>query len=96
MIEGPGPSIRAVVLALEVPDDEVRARLIQRASSEHRADDTPAVISHPLSVWAREGPPLLTWYERRKMLVRLDGRGAAEAVASQAAKAVEAAGGANT
>jgi adenylate kinase len=95
MIEGPGPS-RAVVLALEVPDDELRARLVQRASLEHRADDTPVVISHRLSVWAREGPPLLTWYERRKMRVRLDGRGTAEAVASRAATAVEAAGRANT
>lgn len=95
MIEGPGPS-RAVVLALEVPDDELRARLIQRARLEHRADDTPAVISHRLSVWAQEGPPLLTWYERREMLVRVDGRGAADAVASRARGAVEAAGRANT
>lgn len=94
MIEGPGPS-RAVVLALEVPDDELRARLVQRATLEHRADDTPAVISHRLSVWAREGPPLLTWYERRKMLVRVDGSGAPEAVASRAVTAIEGAGRSN-
>lgn len=95
MIEGPGPS-RAVVLALEVPDDDVRACLIQRARLEHRADDTPAMISRRLSGWAREGRPLLTWYERRKMLVRVDGKGATEAVASRAAKAVEAARRADT
>ena len=88
MIEGPAPS-RAIVIALDVPEDELRARLLRRSRLEARTDDDPVVISHRLSVWAREGPPLLAWYERRRMLARVDGTGDVEMVASRAAAAVQ-------
>jgi len=78
-----------VVVALEVPEAEVRARLARRARVEHRADDTEDVIAHRLAVWAREGPPLLAWYERQGRLARVDGTGDVSSVAVRVADAVD-------
>jgi adenylate kinase len=78
-----------IVVALEVPDADVRARLARRARVEHRADDTSDVIAHRLAVWAREGPPLLAWYERQGRLVRIDGTGDVASVAIRVADKVD-------
>lgn len=88
MIEGSEPS-RAIVLALVVPEEELRARLLHRSRVEDRVDDDPPVISHRLAVWAQDGPPLLDWYARRGILARVDGTGDPEMVASRAAAAVD-------
>ncbi len=74
-----------LIVALEVPVGEVAARLRARASVENRADDTEAVVAHRLAVWAREGPPVLAWYEHQKRLTRIDGRGDATTVADRVA-----------
>jgi adenylate kinase len=78
-----------IVIALEVPDADVRARLARRARVEHRADDTSDVIGHRLAVWAREGPLLLAWYERQGRLVRIDGTGDVASVAVRVADEVD-------
>jgi adenylate kinase len=78
-----------IVVALEVPDADVRARLARRARVEHRADDTSDVIAHRLAVWAREGPPLLAWYERQGRLARIDGTGDVASVAVRVADKVD-------
>jgi adenylate kinase len=80
-------AIPELVISLEVPDDEVAARLLARASIEHRVDDTEAVVTHRISVWAREGPPVLAWYAQRGRLTRIDGTGDATTVANRVAAA---------
>lgn len=77
------------VVALDVPDAEVQRRLARRARTEHRVDDTADVIAHRLAVWAREGVSVLAWYERRGLLVRVDGTGDAAGVAARVADALE-------
>jgi adenylate kinase len=62
-----------LVLVLEVPDDEVRARLARRASLEGRPDDTPDTVEARLATWHREAGPLLAHYRDR--LRRLDATG---------------------
>jgi adenylate kinase len=64
-----------LIVALEIPADESAERLRQRGSVEDRPDDAEPVVAHRLALWAREGPPLLDWYERQKRLTRIDGRG---------------------
>jgi adenylate kinase len=76
-----------LIVALEVPADEVAARLRERAGLEDRTDDTEAVVAHRLAVWAREGPPVLAWYERQERLTRIDGTGDATIVADRVAEA---------
>lgn len=80
ILEGDGGEPRATVVCLEVPVDEIRARLLGRAESEDRADDTPEVIEHRISTWAEESPPLLGRYEARGMLVRVDGSGSVDEI----------------
>jgi adenylate kinase len=78
-----------LIVTLEVPAGEVTARLIARAPVEHRADDTEAVIAHRLAVWAREGLPVLEWYEHQKRLTRIDGSGDTTTVADRVAAAAQ-------
>jgi hypothetical protein len=46
-------------------------------------------VAHRLAVWAREGPPLLAWYERQGRLVRIDGTGDVASVAIRVADEVD-------
>lgn len=77
------------VVALDVPDADVKGRLARRARTEHRVDDTADVIAHRLAVWDREGVSVLAWYERRGLLVRVDGTGDVADVAARVAQALE-------
>jgi len=76
------------VVALDVPDAEVRARLGRRARAEHRGDDTDDVVTHRLAVWTGAGIPVLAWYERRGLLLRVDGTGDADSVAARVVHAL--------
>lgn len=73
------------VIALEVPDAEVRSRLLQRG----RADDTTDVIARRLRGWQRDGGAVLNWYETKRRLVRVDGVGDVTDVARRVTGAVE-------
>lgn len=70
----------ATVVCLDVPVEEIRARLTARADTEDRSDDTPDVIEHRIATWAEESPPLLGRYEARGMLVRVDGSGSVDEI----------------
>lgn len=78
----------ALVIALEVPDDEVRSRLLARAGNEDRTDDTPEVIDHRIAGWSEEGPPVLEWYRQRGTLVVVDGTGSVDDIAERIADTV--------
>ena len=73
------------VIALDVPDAELRSRLVRRA----RADDTSDVVDHRLEVWRRDEPAVLAWYEQKHRLVRVDGTGEIRDVARRITAAVE-------
>jgi adenylate kinase len=75
----------AKVIALDVPEGELRQRLLARAEQQDRADDTPEVVDHRLAVWATEGAPLLDWYGERGMLVMVDGTGDVAQIAERVA-----------
>ena len=52
-----------VVFDFQVPEREVvLQRLLARASSEGRSDDTPEVIEHRLELYDRETAPLVDYY----------------------------------
>ncbi len=72
LIEGEDP---AIVIALDVDNDELRRRLGRRRTEEQRADDDPRVVEDRLALWAATGPRLLDRYAKRGLLVRVDGSG---------------------
>lgn len=63
------------VILLEVPDDELVRRLVRRGREQGRPDDTEDVIRERLTVYERNTAPLIDFYERRGILVRVDGTG---------------------
>jgi adenylate kinase len=68
------------VLELTVDDDAVVARLLKRAESEGRADDTEDVIRERMAIYHRETKPLSDTYRLRGLLVEVDGLGQVDEV----------------
>jgi adenylate kinase len=71
------------VLLLTVDVEEVVGRLKRRAGAEGRHDDDEEIIRHRLRLFAEQTAPLAAEYERRGLLVRVDGMGAIDEVAAR-------------
>ena len=72
-----GMSAQAVVY-LEVPAEALAARLVGRG--ENRADDSAQVARHRLEVFTEHTRPLLDYYTKRGILVRIDASPPVDAV----------------
>ncbi|MEO0685633.1 MAG: adenylate kinase [Cyanobacteria bacterium J06649_11] len=68
----------ALVINLDVPDDVVVGRLLERG----RKDDTEEVIRCRLEIYRSETTPLIDYYGERKQLVVINGNQSAEEVTS--------------
>lgn len=68
------------VIVLTADSDEVVTRLLHRAQEQGRADDTEDVIRRRLEVYAEQTAPLIDLYERRGVLVEVDGMGSVDQV----------------
>ncbi len=63
------------VLRLLVDDEELVSRLLERAKTSGREDDTEAVIRERQEIYNKETRPLAATYQRRSLLHELDGMG---------------------
>ena len=70
-----------LVLELTADDDEVFARLLNRAKEQGRADDTEEIIRHRIEIYHASTKPLLDVYQERGILLKVDGGGSVEEVA---------------
>jgi len=70
------------VIVLTADSDEVVTRLLRRAQEQGRADDTEDVIRRRLEVYAEQTAPLIELYERRGVLVEVNGIGSVDQVTS--------------
>jgi adenylate kinase len=68
------------VIMLEVPEDELVRRLVQRGIEQGRSDDTEEVIRNRLAVYEKNTAPLVDFYEGRGILLRVDGTGTVDEV----------------
>jgi adenylate kinase len=71
-LEQRGGAIRAAFY-LDVPPDELVARIVSRREISHRGDDNAAVAERRVAIFNREMPPILEHYETRGQLYRIDG-----------------------
>jgi adenylate kinase len=78
------------VLALVVDSEELIARLLKRAETSGRADDTEEVIRHRQEVYTAETTPLLKIYGERGLLREVGGMGDVDEVARRIDSALEA------
>ena len=74
MIAFTGHRLDAVVV-LTVDPEELVQRLLQRAQTDGRADDTEDVIRRRQEVYAEQTAPLIEVYRDRDLLVEVDGLG---------------------
>ncbi|HEX6621202.1 MAG TPA: adenylate kinase [Solirubrobacteraceae bacterium] len=74
-----GIGLQAVVY-LEVPEPELRRRLLARAEIESRSDDTPEVIASRLALFTQTTFPLVEHYRDRGLLVAIAADQAPDAV----------------
>jgi len=79
MIEFTGHSLDAVVV-LTVNQDELVERLLQRAKTEGRADDTEDVIRRRQEIYTEQTEPLIEVYRDRGLLIEVDGLGQVDEV----------------
>jgi adenylate kinase len=91
MLTERGTALDAVV-ELTVDPEEVVARLLRRAVTEGRADDTEDVIRRRQKVYAEETAPLTSVYGGRGLLLRVDGMGEVEDVTARLVTAIESRG----
>lgn len=74
MIGHTGHQLDAAVV-LTVDQDEVVQRLLERAVTENRADDTEDVIRRRQEVYSDQTEPLIDVYRSRGKLIEVDGMG---------------------
>jgi adenylate kinase len=79
----------AGVVILEAPRDELYARLSSRALAEQRADDTPEVIANRLDVYDEQTRPVISYYEDRGLVKRVNGVGRREDITARLREALE-------
>jgi adenylate kinase len=88
MITFTGHQLDAVVV-LTVDQDEIVARLLQRAQVEGRADDTEDVIRRRQEVYTEQTEPLIEVYRSRGLLIEVDGMGDVDDVTARVFDALD-------
>lgn len=79
------------VLVLAVDDEELVQRLLHRAETDGRSDDTEEVVRHRQDVYNEQTAPLIATYDDRGLLVRVDGMGDVDEVTARIGAALDAA-----
>jgi adenylate kinase len=78
-----------VALSLEVPREDLMARILARGRESGRTDDNQAVIAHRLELFDATAPALIEYYHRREVLVTVDGSQLIDTVTADAIAALD-------
>jgi adenylate kinase len=79
MLKQENESIDTVV-SIEVKDEEIIERILERAKIEGREDDTEDVVKNRLSVYRNQTEPLKSFYQKEGLLSEVDGMGTIDEV----------------
>jgi adenylate kinase len=82
MIKFTGHELDAVVV-LTVESEELIQRLLQRAETDGRSDDTEEVVRRRQEVYAEQTEPLIGVYRDRNLLIEVDGMGEVDEVSQR-------------
>ena len=77
------------VVQLTADTEEVVRRLAKRAIEQGRSDDTEDVLRNRLSVYEEQTAPLISVYETRGLLVKVDGLGEIAEVTKRITEALD-------
>jgi adenylate kinase len=78
------------MIALEVPEDELKERLRKRAIDSGRADDAnPEIIANRITVYNNETAPVKNFYKKQTKLHKINGLGGIEEISNEIIKTIE-------
>ncbi len=80
----------SVMLNLEVPDDELLVRLIERGKTSGRSDDNEETIKKRIEVYNSQTRPVIDFYQKDGKLANIKGVGAIDAIFADICAAVDA------
>jgi len=63
------------VLLIDVDEEELVGRLLNRAKEQGRADDNETTIRNRMKVYSSQTAPLIEYYEKKGLLAKIDGQG---------------------
>ncbi len=89
MLARRGSRVHAVV-GLEVPEDELVKRMVERGRQTGRADDTPETIKNRLKVYHSQTSPLRDYYISEGKYHAIDGSGDVQAISDAIIKSLNA------
>jgi len=72
-----------VVINLDVPQEELVQRLLNRAKIENRTDDTEPVIRNRMKTYFDQTYPLIQYYQKKGLLKNINGTGTIEEITSR-------------
>lgn len=86
-----GQSI-SVMLSLEVPEEELKRRLLERGKTSGRADDVdPKVIQNRIDVYNAETSPVKDYYQKQNKCKEIHGIGSIAEIFDRLSAAIDAA-----
>lgn len=78
-----------LVISIEVEEEELEKRVIQRSLDSGRSDDVPDVMHNRLLVYWSQTSPVIKYYKRCKRLVTVNGMGSVDEVSSRIFEAID-------
>jgi len=89
LLASKGTSV-SLMVALNVPEDELRTRLLKRAESSGRADDAdPAVIQNRIDVYKAQTAPVADFYKAQSKLSLVNGVGSIDEIFNRICAAID-------
>ncbi|CAG5081597.1 adenylate kinase [Parvicella tangerina] len=78
-----------LMLALDVPEEELKNRLMERAKTSGRTDDAdPAIIANRIATYKKETAPVADFYDAQDKLKTIDGVGSIDAITERLYEAI--------
>ena len=71
-----------LVVSIDVPEDELIARVLERGKTSGRIDDNEMVMHNRLLIYFSQTQPVIDYYKKTKRLYEVDGNQSIETVAS--------------
>lgn len=79
----------SMMLGLDVPEDELMTRLLERGKTSNRADDTEVVIRRRFKEYQEKTMPVAAFYKKKKKYFPINGVGKIEDVLKRLCKPID-------
>ncbi|MGL5079911.1 MAG: adenylate kinase [Microcoleaceae cyanobacterium] len=80
---------QVIVISLDVPDETLIQRLVERGLERGRQDDNETTIRHRLQVYREQTAPLIEFYQARQQLNKVNGNLSVDEVTVELLSAVD-------